>query len=441
MDFILQKLLSIFFCFLILVNARICRYFFGSYLHPSSLFSLAWFFFTFIPIVFVYEVPLNPFAIFYIFSITLMFSLGAIPFPWKLLKLNEENFNKKIDYLNSSFLRFSLVFSIIFSIIFSSMVIIENGFNFNQFLIDFVSTSAAFAKQRGTENINYGIYGVLSVFFTYFSALIGGVISFFKLSNLNKFKIYIISILPSVFVMVTQSSKIIFLISTIFFISSIFLLMVYKRKDLKITIKETAKIGLFFLSLFPLIILTFILREGYNNFFNLNDALQTLKPPINSYFFGSVYAFADFFSYYTNSTSFSNYEIEYFQMGYYSFKPIFELFGGTKTFPVGYYPDYFSYNNIIATNIFTAFRGFIQDFGLIGTLLFFFIFSFLINLCYFKILNGKQEWFCSAIYIMFIAYLGLSFLLNIFTARYVFLIVLAFYLIMKINYSIIKSKR
>ena len=39
--------------------------------------------------------------------------------------------------------------------------------------------------------------------------------------------------------------------------------------------------------------------------------------------------------------SVSSYHVEYFSLGYYSFKSIYDTLGASKVFPPGFYTDYY----------------------------------------------------------------------------------------------------
>ncbi len=434
-NLIVEKILALMFSFLILGNYFLSLQLYKDKMHPAVLFSLFWFILTSLPLLIVIEVPINPFAILYIFSLCFTFTLSGLVF----IKASSHPVKKDLGNLNSKFIRNVFYASFILSFVLSLQIIIINGVDLNSFFIDFFSTTSQIAKNRTHEETDYGIVGVLSFFFTYFSALIGGIRAY--IAKQGKKMLYFLALLPSLAVMISQSSKIVFLVAFLFLIGSNFLLMIYENRQIKIKMKLILRIFLFCLLFSPVLLISFMSREGYTDFSTLGEAYAKLKPTINSYFFGSVFAFSDFFSAFNYSPSISNYVIERDNMGYYSFKPFFDFFGGTKVFPPGYYPDNFSYEGVLQTNLYTAFRGFLQDFGLLGTIIFFFLFGFFFNSAYSLVKIGKSPIISSSIYIMFIAYLGLSYIINIFTARYVFLVCTAFVVVLYINKLIANHKR
>lgn len=431
---IVYKLLAIAFSLLLLVQAYAIKRLGGSYLIPGSLFSFAWFFFTFIPLVLLFDVPINPLAILYIDVAVLAFSLSATPFNWRFaFDKNKDKESTILPKLNSRFIRVSLYVSIILAVIFSMLLVLSNGFPFSSFRTDFINTSARYAALRGNEYLEYGVLGTLSVFFTYFSAVLGAIVAFYKKTGIKKLSVFSLSMAPSIFAMVVQSSKLLFFVALIFYVSAALLMSVYSGRHAPFRVSDLSKIIGPLLLITPFVILSFISREGYSDFGDPQAMRTLLIRATNSYLFGSLYAFADFFSFSLGMESFSQYQVEYHNLGYYSFKAIFDLLGGTKVFPPGYYYDFYMYKDVLATNIFSIFRSFIADFGFVGTIVFMYPFGLLFHFMFYKLLVGKNPWFASAVFLVFVGFVGLSFLISIFTARYVFLIAGSLYLLFVLN--------
>ncbi|MDF2434773.1 MAG: hypothetical protein JWP44_4404 [Mucilaginibacter sp.] len=438
---ILYKLIAIFFSVLLLVQAYVIKVSTGSYLLPASLFSFVWFLFTIIPLVLLFNVPVNPLAILYIFLAISAFSFSAIPFNWKYAILkNKEKELTVLPELNSKFIHLIRYLSVILSITFSILIVTSNGFPVQAFFTDFISTTARYAALRGNEYLEYGIIGTLSTFFTHFSAVLGAIVTFYKKSKTKRFLSFLMSITPSLFAMLTQSSKLVFFVAIIFYLSTTLLMKIYSGKHFLFNISDIFKLIGISLLLLPLIIIAFVSRDGYSDFNNSNEAINLLLPAINSYFFGSMYAFCDFFSFYMGFHSMSNYKVEYYNLGYDSFKSVFDLFGGTKVFPPGYYNDNYFYKDVLATNIYTAFRGFIQDFGCLGTIIFMYLLGLFFHFSFYKLLVKRDSWLAGGIFIMFFGFACYSFLISIFVARYIFLITLSFYFVLTINGYINRKK-
>lgn len=438
---IIYKLIAIFFSLLLFLQAYVIKIETRTYLLPASLFSIAWFMFSIAPLIVLFGVQINPLAILYIFFASLFFSLSALPFNWRFaFENNKENKQSMLLKLNSSFLCNCFYTAVFLSFVFSTYLVLSNGFDLASFRSNFIETSAKYAALRGNESLEYGVVGTLSIFFTYFSTLLGGIVSYFKKTPAKKFLYFLIAITPSLFVMLTQSTKLIFLVGLILFLASTILMKIISSNHSMFNLYGGLKILAIGLLIVPLILIAFASREGYSHFDTFGEALDLILPAINSYLFGSLYAFSDFFAYYLGMHSSSIYTIEYYNLGYYSFKSIFDSFGGTKFFPPEFYSDNYDYNGGLSTNIFTFFRGLIQDFGIIGSLLFMYFFGFLFHYSFYRLLINKNVWLGCSLFIIFFGFMGLSFLSSIFTARYIFLICISFYLILTIN-SLLFSKK
>lgn len=431
---IAYKLLAVFFSFLLFIQAYIIKTETGTYLVPASLFSLMWFFFSLIPLIVLFGVPINPLSIIYIFLAVFSFSLSALPFNWRFaFEKNKENKPITLLKLNSGFLRYTFYVSIFLSFVFSTYVVLSNGFDLASFLTNFIETSTKYAVLRGNESLEYGLTGTLSIFFTYFSSLLGGVIAYYKKTSGKKLVCFLLAVLPSLFVMLTQSSKLIFMVAVLLYIASTLLMKILSSNHSMFNFSGGIKIVAISLLILPLIIIAFTSREGYNDFDTSGEALDILLPAINSYLFGSLYAFSDFFAYYFGMSSSSLYNIEYYNLGYYTFKSVFDSFGGTKVFPAGFYSDNYDFNGVLSTNIFTFFRGLIQDFGCIGSLFFMYFFGFIFHFSFYRLLINRNLWLGCSLFVMFFSFTGLSFLSSIFTARYIFLISFSFYIVLTVN--------
>ena len=64
----LYKFVAIALSLLIFAQAYSIRMAVGTYIFPACLFALAWFLFTFLPLVILFDVPVNPISILYLFN-------------------------------------------------------------------------------------------------------------------------------------------------------------------------------------------------------------------------------------------------------------------------------------------------------------------------------------------------------------------------------------
>jgi hypothetical protein len=78
--------------------------------------------------------------------------------------------------------------------------------------------------------------------------------------------------------------------------------------------------------------------------------------------------------------------------------------------PIGTFDDYYSYGHLLTTNIYTMFRGLIQDFGLIGSVLFMLVTGFLFHLNFHSMLRSRRPAFAVAVFVLMIGYFYTSFI-------------------------------
>src|SRR5437762_982638 len=78
-----EKILAIIFSLMILGQAAVLRLWVGTWIFPACLFALFWFLFTFIPLVGLLTVPIEPLAVGFILLCCVTFSLTALGFSWR----------------------------------------------------------------------------------------------------------------------------------------------------------------------------------------------------------------------------------------------------------------------------------------------------------------------------------------------------------------------
>lgn len=393
--------------------------------------SLAWFFYTFIPLVFLYNVPINPIPIFYIAICIFAFSLSALPFNWsRAFQVNKFKASNDTNKLDGRIIRYLFYMSVLYAIFFTTMVMIDNRFTLESMINNLRWVSSRFAAMRASGEINYDIYGVLSVFFTHLSPALGGLVSYSLSNRTKKMMVMAISFLPPLYFMLLQSTKLVLFYSVGLYIAT-FLLRKIQDNDLKLfNIKATLLVIISILILTPFLLFSFSTR---NNYTNLNDIINASLHSVQSYAFAQIYAFSDYFSFYLSpDSSASKYQHDFNSFGSYTFTSIRNLFGSPKVFPMGTYYDYYKYNNQLTTNIYTIFRGLINDFGFFGTVLFMFISGLISHAFYYQMLI-KNSRLAKAIFVVTVVYIEGSYLASIFMARYMSLIIIALFFIFWAN--------
>ncbi len=432
---IVNKLIAIIFSLLILAQAYFIRRIVGTYIFPAALLSLVWFFYTFIPLVVLFSVPVNPIPVLYILVCVSAFSLSSLPFNWaqayKNNKLkNYDDFSK----FNSKFIHYLFYISSVFSIIFSTIHIGSYGFDLNSILFNFLETSGRFAALRGSGHWESNIWGSIAIFFTYSTAILGGFLHLHQNTSAKRITILFIAFFPSIYFMVTQSAKLVVFFAIGFYLASVLLMKIYTNKLFLFRWQSTLKSIGFVLLLLPLISVSFLSRDSFSDFNDAEKVLSQLLRSINSYAFGQLYAFSDFFSFYLGIKSDINYLNDFNAYGSYTFKSIVDIFGSSdKIFPPGVFEEYYFYKDIIVTNIYTIYRGLIYDFGGVGAIIFMFEIGFVIHSFFYLLLQSRKSLMACIVFIVSIVFIQGTYLYSVFMARYMYLILIAFTVILWIN--------
>ncbi len=427
------KLISIFFSLAILGNAYIFGKAFKTFLNPPSLFSLFWFLYTFFPLIFLIDVPINPFSIIFIFLCTLFFSLSSFFFDWnKAFHLNKIKLSLDIKYLNNKFLTTTFRTTFILIFIFLVIDIKIQGFELSSFFTDFYKSSNQFMVKRYSNEIEVNIYSQISNILNYFLVMLGGVLlgSSVK-SNYVKTQILIASLLPSIFITLSQAAKGTILLAVFLLYGGTLITKIFNNK-MELTDKKTNKVVLVIIS--ALIIIMYFSFMSRGLFERENDEIKkALFFYFNSYAFAHVYAFSDWFSFYVFDESFMSFNRKEMTYGFYTFMAIFKSLGSSIETPPGIYDEYFYYKDVIRTNIYTIFRGNILDFGILGSFIFWFIAGVFSNCIFYVILCLKKPTLSIPIFIIMIGYFYTSFIISLFIWKSIFGAIILLYIILFFN--------
>lgn len=424
-----EKLISIIFSLMMLLLAYVIRSIAGTILVPAGIFALTWFFCTLAPLVLLIDVPINSLAILYIFSAALSFSLSLIAFNWQ--EAFDRNLTQPLSVtkFDSRFLEIIIYASAIISVSLSLLMLLINGFTFEQVIFDLIKTSGIYATVRSTEGLEYGLIGVFGTMFTYLGPLLGGL----RIFSPRYIWFFVVAITPSLLTMVTQSTKLVFLVSVCFYFSGVLVAKIYAQ-EFNMPKKSTLiklTIGVVILS--PLVLISFISRFDEFDFNNISAVAGPLLYAIASYSMGQIYAFSDFFSFAVDLPSESTYKNDFGAYGAFTFASIFNMFGIGKDFPPGMYEESLGYNDIFETNIFTFFRGLIYDFGVFGSLIFMFIFGIFSNIVMWNILIRRHVFLSISILVSIIVFILMGYIFSVFVARYVFLVACATWVILMMD--------
>jgi len=170
-----HKLAAILYSLLMLASAVAIRLTAGTFLVPAGVFALAWFGFTFVPLVLLFNAPINSWAVLYMAAAVAVFSLSAVPFNWRQARVRNLQKSLPTARFDSKFLERTLYVSVVLSMLLSLATMVINGWTVQDIIFGLLETSGEFAAQRGgSEGMEYGLIGLLGVFFTYLCPVLGG---------------------------------------------------------------------------------------------------------------------------------------------------------------------------------------------------------------------------------------------------------------------------
>jgi oligosaccharide repeat unit polymerase len=423
-----DKLLAIAYSLLMLLLAGGIRVVAGTFLIPAGLFALAWFAFTLLPLVFLFSVPINSLAILYILAAVCVFSLSALPFDWQ--GGLRRNLTKSLPTagFDSLFLKVVLYLSAMASASLSVVTMLINGFTIEQVMFDLLRTSGQYATVRGMVGLEYGIIGILNTMFTYLCPVLGGLRA---LAPRRKW-FFVVSMAPSVFKMVIASSKLVFLVSLCFYLSGALIARIYAKQMSLPKVSGLPKMILGAAILIPLVLVSFVSRFAGFDLDNLGAIADPLLYDVRSYTLGQTYAFADFFSHTIGYPCATFYNDDFHSYGSYTFFPILDMLGIGKDATL-IYEESGWYKDLFETNIFTFFRGLIDDFGVVGSLLFMLVFGTFAHAVTYRILTRARAWFALAVFNTIVVFILMGYLVSVFSARYAFLTAAVTWLLLNLN--------
>lgn len=430
---IIDKLIAIFFSLAILLNGYIIGKRVKTFLFPASLFCFFWFAYTFFPLVILFDVPINPISIFFIFVCTLFFSFSAFLFKWSIaFQRNQEKLKLPKRYLSNSFLVricYSMFFVILGCLI---MDLIIQGFSISDFVTNFFVSANLYMEKRYTDEIEVNVYAQLSNVLNYTLTILGGIIVGTGVLNIKKRnKLILITLIPSILITLTQSAKGTILLAIVLFYSGILVARIFKN-NLELTNKKTNKVFLeVFISLFIIMFVSFMTRGLYE--LDGSELRSKLANLFYSYSFGHIYAFSDWFTFYLFGDAKGIYLSQYPTYGFYTFMAIFRAFGDQTIVPPGVFDEYFSYKNLFTTNIYTFFRGTVTDFGIIGSTVFFFCFGIMVNTSFYTLLSAKKPVWTIPIFAMMLGYFYTTFIISLFIWKSIFATIIVLTIILKFN--------
>ena len=410
---VIEKLLAIFFSLSIFGYALVLKHKAQSWVTPGVIFAIFWFLFTFFPLIIMFDIPAKPWGTLFIAGCVFMFGLPGLVSGLKTpLITNSHEKNDALDHYSGVFLSFTFISLQGITILCILINLSIQGFTPADFVTDLFATANQYLALRYSGKIEPNIFAQLGVLLNYTGVSIGGLILGSKNGKIEKIVILLLSFVPAALHMVVYADK-----GTLFLCASLFyggvIISRLRKGDTALTNKATNKILLCSLLILTPVLISSFLARGIDSS-NIDEVKDKLTYYLSSYAFGHLYAFSDWFSSYNFNGSWQRYYHEGdLTLGFSTFMAIFRAFGDVTPVPDGYYDEYFQYKEILQTNIYTIYRGAIQDFGIFGTLIYMLITGAIFNLAYLKILTEKNPVISVAIYICMAGYIYTSFIISI----------------------------
>jgi len=436
----LHKCLALVFSLLILGQAYLVRRYVGTWLFPACIFGLFWFGYTFVPLAVLFWVPVQPYAIAFLFLCTVAFSMGSLVFDWKTaFERNKRKGETAALVYGSPFLKGVFYLSTLASLIFLALNLFAQGFSLHDLFFDLYASAAAYANLRFSEDLNGNIVERLSIVFAYLGAILGGFLFPSMPKKTGRWLVVVLSCLPSILVAVTQSAKWHLFLCIVFFYAG---LLVYRASagTLRLFYKDRIKSLTLYMAILIAIVTVSFLGRGLYTIDDSGELFKKLVEYFSSYAFGHIYAFSDWFAFFIGKHSELVYPNESATHGFYTFTVLFKLMGSDKVLPIGMFDDYYSYGDLLTTNIYTMFRGLILDFGFIGSVLFTLATGLLLHMAFHSMLRNKRPVITVAVFVLMMGYFYTSFISSLVGANRIYYVTFVLlWIVLQINKRITQT--
>lgn len=436
----IEKIVAIIFSLLILGQAALVRRLVGTWIFPACLFGLFWFLYTFIPLVSLLTVPVEPYGVAYILLCCLMFSATALGFNWRAGFARNRSWADERSNYGSSFIR--LAFYGMTAVVIATLLIntLLQGFSLSGLILNPLETANLYIARRYSDDLVSNAFSQVSVVLTYPAAILGGLVYANRPPNHKGIVTIFLTMLPSVLVMLIQGAKGTLFLAIALFWAGILLCKTSRGEKDLFNKGALKKLALYSALLLPVVIASFMARGLYEAG-DTDVIVNGLIRYFASYSCAHLYAFSDWFAYQILGTSSMSYATDEGAGGFYTFMALFALFGSSKVAPPGVYDDYFKYGEILMTNIYTMFRGLIQDFGMAGSLIFMVILGLLLHMAFWHQLTRRKSPFSASTFAHSVGFFYMSFGVSLLMYNSVYASFLLVALIFFINDSFSKSVR
>lgn len=433
---ILNRLLSVALSLGILAIAIEVRRTTRNWASPACLFCGFWFIFSFVPLIALPAVPVNPLAIGYIFLCCGAFSLPVLSTNWdSILRQNSMHALSRGEYLASPFVRGVFLTSFFTSILFLLLDLVVQGITLEQMIFNFFESSNAYLEMRYEGEIKSNPFGQWGLIAAYMCVTFGGFIHARTSTRGRTWLTLGMAMTPPILVMMVQSAKGLFFLAIAIILGANLINRILSDERPYLDLKALVLQLRYLIIVAPFVIISFLTR-GLHAIDDNDEVVQRIGGYLASYAFLHIYAFSDWFTYSIGQHSFQSYTSEPLAFGYYSFISMFKLLGSSKVVPSGVYDEYFAFGNLSPGNIYTIYRGLITDFGYLGALVALFLIGWIFNFAYKRMLDSKYPAVSIAVVILFFQVLYTSYIVSAMMWNTTYLVTVLIALLLVINRAV-----
>lgn len=413
MEDVLSKFAALGLSSLMLAVAYGARQVSGTWLAPACLYCVAWFLFTFLPLLALLDAPANPLAIAYILATCIAFALPTLATRWPEVFAYAATGPHAELLFNTRFLRISFYFFAIVAVVTLLINASIQGVKISRLTTNFFEVSNSLIADRYSENLVSNVFAQASNIASYTSVALGGLVIGGCRSWKGRLAVIASAMLPALIVMIVFGAKgMIFLCIAMFYGGT--LVRGLRRGDGRLISARTLflSIVIALLVILPATTISFIARGLYEDG-STQGIIDGLKRYFISYTSAHLFAFADWFSWYSGQGSSLLYAKEEVTGGFYTFMSIFKLLGSDRYVPPGVYTEYYQYGYYVQSNVYTIFRGLITDFTIGGSLAITMISGFICNSVFKVMIHSETASWSIAFYISALGFIYSSFIISL----------------------------
>lgn len=429
----MDKLITIIFSFAILGQAWGARAYIGTWLAPAPLWGMFWFMLTIIPLVALYDVPIDPTSVLYLLVVSIVFTLTSFnPYGWHWMHRRNREINRHYFFESRFITRVFFVLSTMAIICFLVDLSIQDV-SLSEIFTNPLGVAAKMITKRYAEELVPNIFAKLSFVLQYPAAILGGIVNSKRRSAFGSFEVMALTFTPSILGMVLLGAKGTLFLAIAFYAGGRVVCKLSRGDMTLISRQELRRMMPYVLLVIVLLTLSMLSRFIGNPDAEIGAGLQRL---FASYMMAHLYAFSDWFN-----ATLSHYSIFGSQtfndntsgLGLYTFTPISRLLGNESILPQGTYDEYFIYGDLFQTNIYTMFRGLIIDFGLLGSIIYIAASGLVLHFAYAYFLCGKRPALSTAIVAHSVGYFYSSFMISLFTYSSIYASIMIVYAVLVAN--------